>query len=152
MWEIDSLSQIFGFLYSAVFGFICCAVYDILRAARAQTKFSAAAVFFQDIIFSSLCGISCFCLLLSITGGDMRIFVFVGIAVGFLVCRLTLSRVLLFVFTKILKAAKWIYRNICCALEMFFAFSDKAAGFLMKKTLKFCKFLSNTLKKLLKKK
>ena len=152
MWEIDSLSQVFGFLYSAVFGFLCSAVYDILRAARAETKFSAVAVFFQDIIFSLICAVACFCLLLSVTGGDLRIFVFIGIALGFIACRLTLSRILIIVFSKIIKAAKWIYRKICGILQTVFAFADKSAGIFCGKTLVFFKFLSNTLKKLLKKK
>ena len=152
MWEIDSLSQVLGFLYSAAFGSICCVAYDVLRAVRAQTKFSAVAVFVQDIVFSVVCAFACFCLLLSVTGGDMRIFVFVGIAVGFLACRLTLSRVLLFVYSKILKAVKWLFRKICLCLRAVFTFIDKSTAFLKKKTLKFCKFLSNMLKKLLKKK
>ena len=109
MWEIDNLSQLIGFLYSAALGGFYCVAYDILRALRREINLGTAAVFASDILYSVLCAITCFCLLLSVTGGEPRAFVFAGAAVGFVIIRLTVSRVLVFVFSKMLKAGRFVF-------------------------------------------
>lgn len=146
MWEINSLSQLIGFMYSALFGIICCLAYDLLRAFRAVTRPHNITVFIQDILFSVLCAFACFCLLLAITLGEIRIFVFAGIAVGFFICRFTLSKAFFFVFYK---GFKWAYRFLHMLGEYFkafFAFADRSADILRRKVRKFCKFLLNKLK------
>ena len=101
MWEIDNFSQLTGVLYSAAVGAIYSFVYDIFRAARKTLRHSAALVFFEDIVFSFICAVSCFCFLLAISGGEMRGYVFFGILCGFTLFRVTASRFSLFIFKKL---------------------------------------------------
>lgn len=152
MWEIDNLSQLIGFLYSAVLGGVYCLTYDILRALRAEIKFGTAAVFVTDILYSILCAITCFCFLLSVTGGEPRAFVFAGAAVGFVILRLTVSRVLVLVFSKMLKAARFVFNWISSLFGRFFAVICKGTDFVGEKMKKICVLCSNSLKKHLKKK
>ena len=88
MWEINSVEQLLGFLYSAALGGIFCLCYDILRAVRAEAIFSSICIFFQDIFFSFAAAVICFLFLLGITGGELRSFVFLGLAVGLISIRM----------------------------------------------------------------
>lgn len=152
MWEIDNLSQLLGFLYSVVLGIIFCLIYDVLRAFRAEIKFGTAAVFAADILYSVFCAVTCFCFLLSVTGGEIRAFVFAGAAVGFTASRLTVSRVFIFVLRRTLRAALFLFNRISLVLGRFFTLISAKFDFLRKKAKKICLFLRNTLKKYLKKK
>ncbi len=152
MWEIDNLSQLLGFLYSAALGGVYCLIYDILRALRAEIKFGTASVFVSDILYSLFCAVTCFCFLLSVTGGEPRAFVFVGATVGFAVTRLTVSRVWFFILSKAIWALRFIFARISALFARFFAVIDTGTGYLGKKVQKICVLCSNTLKKYLKKK
>ena len=152
MWEIDNLSQLFGFLYSAALGGVCCLVYDALRALRAEIKFGTVSVFVSDILYSLFCAVTCFCFLLSVTAGQPRAFVFVGAAAGFVISRLTVSRLFFFIFSRLLRAARSALLWISSVLSRFFAVIGARTGRLIKKVQKICILPSNTLKKYLKKK
>ena len=152
MWEIDNLSQLLGFLYSAVLGCIYCMAYDALRALRAEIKFGTAAVFVSDILYSCVCAVTCFCFLLAVSSGQPRAFVFVGAGLGFILSRLTVSRILFFVFSKTIKAIRFIFKWISAILGRFFALIGSGTEGIIKKVQKICVLSSNTLKKHLKKK
>lgn len=152
MWEIDNLSQLLGFLYSAALGGVYCIVYDALRALRAEIKFGTALVFVSDILYSVFCAVTCFCFLLSVSFGQPRAFVFAGAALGFIATRLTVSRILFFVFTKVLRASKLVFRRFSALLSRFFVLIGSARERFIKKVKKICGLPSNTLKKHLKKK
>ena len=152
MWEIDILSQLLGFLYSVVLGIIFCLVYDVLRALRAEIKFGTAAVFVTDILYSVFCAVTCFCFLLAVTGGEIRAFVFAGVAVGFTASRLTVSRVFFFVLRRAVRAVLFLFDRISLVLGKFFTLIAAKFDFLLKKAKKICVFSKNTLKKHLKKK
>lgn len=152
MWEIDNLSQLLGFLYSVVLGIIFCLVYDVLRALRAEIKFGTAAVFVTDILYSVFCAVTCFCFLLAVTGGEIRAFVFAGVAVGFTASRLTVSRVFFFVLRRAVRAVLFLFDRISLVLGKFFTLIAAKFDFLLKKAKKICVFSKNTLKKHLKKK
>ena len=151
MWEINNLSQLLGFIYSAALGGIYCLVYDVLRALRAEIKFGTAAVFLSDILYSLVCAAACFCFLLAVTAGEPRMFVFAGAAVGFLVIRLTLSKLWFFILSLALRAARFVFKRISVALGRIFPLIGAGIGLLGKKAKKIYDLSSNTLKKHLKK-
>ena len=140
MWEINNLSQLTAFLYSAVLGCGYCILYDVFRAVRKVYMSSAFSIFWQDIVFSLLCAFSCFCFLLTVTNGELRMYVIFGICLGFALCRLTVSRVLFF-----------ILRNILGLLKRFFSGVGAFLSSVFLKTENFLKKQANTFKKLLKK-
>lgn len=152
MWEIDNLSQLLAFLYSAALGGIYCIIYDFLRALRKEIKFGTAAVFVSDILYSLICAVTCFCFLLAVTGGQPRGYVFAGAAVGFLVTRLTASPIVALVFCKALRAVCFVFKWISTLLSRFFTRITAQTERLGKKVKKIFVLSANTLKKHLKKK
>ena len=152
MWEIDNISQLIAFLLSLAVGCVFCLIYDIFRAVRKSFKRNAAAVFFEDILYSFICGVIGFCFLLGTTGGDMRAFVFVGMGAGFFICRVTLSRVILPVLLFIIPVLPRVFGGISRVSAAVFSAIDRAFCKCGEKIRIFFKFLANSLKKGLKKK
>lgn len=137
MWEINNLSQLAGFANSFFFGCIFCVVYDIFRAVRAVAKQSTWAVFTEDIIYSLICAVAAFCLLLSVTGGELRVFVIFGLGCGFAAFRMTLSRFFLFVFKKVFS---FVFKIILCiksSLGLMYFKSERFFNAIVKKITSF---------------
>ncbi len=151
MWEINNTSQILSFLYSVGFGCLCCAVYDMFRMLRRVGKPGAVAVFVQDIVYALLCAFFCFCFLLSVTGGKLRFYVFAGMALGFLLFRLTLSRLLFPPFVWIAAHLAQGYRLFCRAGGRFLDRFEAKVTVFKAKAWAFCKKNGKQVKKLLKK-
>lgn len=145
MWEINNSLQLLSFARSLGLGVILGLSYDILRSLRKVVNYSAVAIFFQDIIFSVLAAFITFTFLLSVTNGEMRGFVLLGMTVGFFIARFTISvlwfRLLKFVFSRLKLVlsliSKWFYSG--------FNYLEKNINKLLQKS-------SKTIKKLLKKK
>ncbi len=102
MWEISNFFQVIGVLRAFVLGAIFCLVYDFLRALRKSGINSDSAVFWQDIIFFVFISPISFCFLLATTNGELRAYFFIGLLVGFIGFRLTLSFLALKVMLKII--------------------------------------------------
>ena len=143
MWEISNTHQLINFGWSVVLGIIFCTLYDVLKAIRKVISFSAISIFFQDIFFSLALAFTTFTYLLSVTNGELRGFIFVGIVVGFVLARVTFS----IIFVRFLK---WIigliYGLFSVAFSWFYATFDR----LIENMLKFCQKRAKDLKKLLK--
>ncbi len=143
MWEISNIHQLINFGWSVVLGIIFCILYDVLRAFRKVISFSAISMFFQDIFFSLVLAFTTFTYLLSVTNGELRGFVFVGILAGFVLARMTFS----IIFVRFLK---WIiglvYGLFSLVSSCFYATFDR----LIENILKFCQKRAKHLKKLLK--
>lgn len=152
MWEIDNISQLIAFLLSLAVGCVFCLIYDIFRAVRKSFKRNAAAVFFEDILYSLLCGVIGFCFLLSTTGGDLRAFTFIGMGAGFFICRLTLSRLFLPVLLFVIRVLRRVFGGISRVSAAVFSAIDRAFCKCGEKIQIFFNFLANSLKKGLKKK
>ena len=129
MWEINSVEQLLGFLYSAALGGIFCLGYDILRAVRAETLFSNFCIFVQDVVFSLASAVVCFLFLLGITGGELRSFVFVGLIAGFVAVRLTVSKIFFMILKRTVKffytLKKLISDLLCRIFSLLLAVSGK---------------------------
>lgn len=151
MWEINNSLQLSGFLYSCVLGAIYCVVYDFLRAVRSGNRTSAFIVFFQDIFYFTAAAISCFCFLLATTNGELRFYAILGILIGFVITRLTVSKLTYFIFLKITHFIRFIFTKFSNGLTKVCAFFDTRLTFFAKKAAAILKNTSYTLKKLLKK-
>ncbi len=147
MWEIDNSFQAISFLYSLIFGIGYCLFYDIFRAFRKHRRPSGLEVFFEDILYFLVIAFTTFLLMISLSDGEIRAYIIIGITLGFVICHLTVSRL----FLKIL----------CFVLNFFEHFSEKAIDYMnkilmlifkkLKKCAKYCENLANMLKKLFKK-
>ncbi len=138
MWEINNGLQIIGLLRAALFGVIFALIYDILRALRRVNAFSDFAVFLQDILYFIIVSPILFFLLLSLTNGEMRLYVFIGVIIGFVFIRLTVSKIFCF-----------LLEHIFCFLNMILLNIGKGIDFIIEKTGHFILSLGYNLRKIL---
>lgn len=150
MWEIKNNQQVFSFVVSVIFGVCYCLFYDVLRSCRRVFKSSTAAVFFGDVFFFSVIAVVTFLLLLAVSNGEMRGYIFFGILIGVVACNFTLSRIfipfLCFIIKKIIALTNLINRIICKAGTLFYAYLSKVVGFFAKIFKKTFKSLKKNLK------
>lgn len=136
MWEISNSLQILSFARSLVLGILICLIYDILRAKRHAVKSTVVAIFFEDIIFSVLTAFITFLFLLSITNGEMRGFVFFGMAIGFLISRISISfiwfKILNYIFINISNGYVWLFKRIYSGFD----YVSENIAYLFKKSKK----------------
>lgn len=148
MWEISNSFQLLGFLYSLGLGGIFCIIYDFLRVIRKNGFNSDFAVCLQDLLYFIFVSPATFCFLLATTNGEIRAYVLVGIIVGFVIIRLTVSRVALIVFAYFIKAFLKIYNRlyqvfnyIFTSINKFYSYTTDFFGKNLIKFLKCCKKL-----------
>lgn len=151
MWEIDIALQFYYCLLSAVLGGIFCIFYDIFRAVRLAVKFSDTAVFLQDIIYFFVLSIATFSFLLATTNGQVRIYVLVGMSLGFVIVRYTVSCVLMKIYSLLLKIILSVIRRLSVVKNMIFSYFERIFSSFFKNSKKILKKPANSLKKLLKK-
>lgn len=148
---LSNLSQYGTMLLALILGFGCCLFYDVFRILRKGCRFSAADVGLQDVVCGIVFAVLTFLLLLTRCMGEVRFYVLFCEGAGFLICRVTLSRVLLGMATAIINTAKriknWFARRIFRPVGRGLR---KAAGFLFRHGLSFFKKVGKWLKKCLK--
>lgn len=145
MWEIDINNQLLTFLLSIILGVVFCAFYDVFRALRKAGLNSFIATFIADIIYWIIIAFLTFLFLLARTGGEIRGYVLIAALIGFIVFRVTLSKLLFkflsFIFCKTVKLLKQIH-------NVFYGFYDRFSVFLAKVSGKFAKSSKRGLKNL----
>ncbi len=143
MWEISVNDQILTFLYSLVLGVLLCVFYDILRAIRKTGSSSYFSVLAGDIIFWIVNSFVTFIFLLSRTNGEIRGYVLVSMLLGFIVCRLTFSKLIFSVLVAVIGFVRRILSTIIGAIN---GFTDKTATVITKFTEKIIKIIKKLLK------
>ncbi len=93
MWEIDFASQIFSFLKSIILGGVYGLIYDLFRIPVRKREASAVFVFAVDLLFFAFIAVINFCFLLTVTNGEVRGYLLLGTALGFLLYKKILSPV-----------------------------------------------------------
>ncbi len=146
MWEINLSGQLLSFCYAVALGMILSLVYDIFKALRLAYNHKTLTVFFEDIFYFLFSAFATFIFFLIFTGGEIRLFILVGLFIGFFVWKMTLSYFTVFVLRRFLNLLKsffaFINRKIIEFLNVFGKFFP-----IFKKILK---NIQNRLKKLLK--
>ena len=147
MWEIDVSGQIYTLLFSLALGGAFCILFDLYKALRIQMQFSAVAVFVWDVILLSLFGVVDFLFFLATTNGEIRGYVLFVEGLGFVLFRLTVSRILQPLFSWLILLFKrlksLLYSTVFAPVGRFFDGLFKKMGsiglksaFFIKKRLK----------------
>ncbi len=144
MWEISNLSQLSGLLYSVIMGVIFGFLYDVLRALRIVKTFKNITVFFQDVFYFVIIANITFIFFLAVTKGEIRLYILIGILVGFLSYFFTLSRL----FTKLLKL---LFSKTFNLFSLLFNVFYRIFDLCDRKITDFLKNMRKCLKKVLKK-
>lgn len=124
MWEINNYNQTITFLLSLCLGALFCALYDIIRAARKVCLNSFWAVTFTDIFIWIFYAFLTFIFLIARTNGEIRGYVLAGALLGFILFRISISRLLFpalrFVFVKI----AFVIKKISGCIDWFYLKSE----------------------------
>lgn len=136
MWEISNNSQLAGFGLSIIFGMMYSALYDIFRAIRFRKNPHTIIVVIEDIIYFAIIAVITFLFLLSVTYGEVRFYVLLGIVLGFIIFRTTISRFYLKIVIYLLKGVYLLFDYFSKGFYYFFDKIDIIFDSFFKNTLK----------------
>lgn len=117
MWEISNTNQVITAALAIGMGAVFSLLYDVLKAFRISFIGGKLRTFFEDIIYSLLCTFFTFCLLILRTKGQVRGYVLISLAVGFLISRLLFSKTVVTVFRFVIRVIYGIFRKISVAVS-----------------------------------
>ncbi|MBR6549411.1 MAG: spore cortex biosynthesis protein YabQ [Clostridia bacterium] len=109
--QVRSGEQLLTFLFSFLVGAVLCLIYDFFRCRRLVFPVGKIGLFFQDILYSSLCAVIIFCFLVIRCDGQFRYYVLFGTLIGWCLFRFTVSRWMV-------KAVVWLLHCFLTALHL----------------------------------
>lgn len=108
MWEIGINHQANTFVIFVILGFVSAFLYDIFKIIRYIKKQKFITVLILDISYFVILSVVFFCFFLLRTNGEIRAFAMVGAGLGFLLFKLTLSKVISLLNKPILKFCEFL--------------------------------------------
>ena len=145
-------SQITIFLFSMLLGAFLSLFFDGFRIMNAVLKVNLKRIFFEDVIYFVLSAIITFTYILVMNSGEIRVYIVLGEAIGWLIYRVTIGK---FVYKLILTVVKFLSKWLS-KLKRFFISKipkDKMRKLINKfKTMKNCVSISDSIIKILPKK
>lgn len=121
MWEISSYGQSLCFLYSMAVGGILGLIYDFFKIDRIVFKRGNIFVFLQDILFWIIATVIFFSFSVVFSNGQIRAYLLFGSFLGFLIYRLTFSKIIILIsipFKKIINIVKKYYSALINKLNI----------------------------------
>lgn len=110
MEELPVITQGYYFLVTLMLGGGAGLIFDFYRTCRSFWKPPRKFTFFIDLFFSIFITLLVFLVLLATNWGEVRLYVFIGIGLGWILYNLTLSKYFLLVYEKILKVFLFLCR------------------------------------------
>ena len=148
--EVNAAGQVASFWIAAAVGVALCLLYDLLRIIRSLKRPGYTAAFVQDVLWSAVAAMITYIVMLVECSGAVRFYIFAGEALGFLACRLTLSRAVMFLSQPAIKALKSVYKFLKTKIiSPLAAFVSKIAAFIFGHAKKIPIFLKKHLKRIM---
>lgn len=104
--------QLYCFFIFIIIGIISGLIFDIFRILRQTFKTKDFIIYIQDILFWILVGFLMLYGLCAYTNGELRLYLFLGVILGFLIYILTVSKYILKINIKIITFIKNIFKTI----------------------------------------
>ncbi|MBQ2704600.1 MAG: hypothetical protein IJF58_03520 [Clostridia bacterium] len=146
-YQVDAYGQFITAVISAAAGVGLCLLYDLLRLIRYARRHTTLQVFVQDLLWWIAATVVTWVVLLVRCSGTVRFFALLGLTVGFLSCRFTLSLVLMKLGKKVIDAVKTVLKVVWRAVfEPFFRWVRAVWDKFSKIIKKFLKSVKNLLK------
>lgn len=111
--------QLYCFFIFIIIGIISGLIFDIFRILRRTFKTKDFIIYIQDILFWILVGFLMLYGLCVYTNGELRLYLFLGVILGFLIYIVTVSKYILKVNIKIITFIKNIFKTIFNFLSNF---------------------------------
>lgn len=104
-------SQIIIFLFSMLLGAFLSLVFDGFRISNAVLKVNLKRIFFEDVIYFILSAIITFTYILVVNSGEIRVYIILGEALGWIIYRFTIGKfVYKIILTVVTFFIKWFSR------------------------------------------
>ncbi len=146
-YQVDAYGQFITAVISAAAGVGLCLLYDLLRLLRYARHHTTLQVFVQDVLWWLVATVVTGVVLLVRCSGIVRFFALLGLLVGFLSCRFTLSLVLMKLGKKVIDVVKAFLKAVwSIILEPIFKSARSLLGKISKIIKKFLKSVKNLLK------
>lgn len=113
------------FLLSIGMGCLLCALYDVTRAWHKAGFSSFWSVFFTDIIFWVLSAFITFIFYISRTNGEIRGYVLIGEILGFVLFRISISKILFYILSNAFVFVNKISKIVSAKINVFYIKSEK---------------------------
>ena len=120
MSEITFFGQTGGLFSAIVMGVALCLFYDLLRIFRLAVPPGKILAFFEDVLWFFVAAVVTYLVCLAKCNGEVRSYVLIGEGVGFLLCRLTVSRGIMTAAKPSIRAVKKLARRLKNAILRFF--------------------------------
>ena len=117
--ELSAAQQTAAFLWSIPLGAALGVLYGVFKFSRFAFRLGKAATVLLDVLFMLVCSVCVFLLSLGLIRGFMRVYVFIGVLIGFCAYRLTLGRVLVKCYAPIIRFLRNFFKKICILLKIF---------------------------------
>ena len=105
----DDIFQLNIFLYSVGFGFLSALFYDVFKTVQQSFFNTLKGLFYKDIIYGISIFFFYFIFVLTVNNGKIRIYLVVGLILGFICWFISLSSVFIKYFGSLLKSLKIIF-------------------------------------------
>ncbi|MDP4151945.1 MAG: spore cortex biosynthesis protein YabQ [Bacillota bacterium] len=89
--ELSVANQAVVFLLSVALGFVLGFIYDIFRILRIAVRTKGIGVFIEDMLFWIICAVAVLLFLFVFTSGEVRMYTFIGTALGAVIYFMSLS-------------------------------------------------------------
>lgn len=125
--DISLSQQLFSFVSSIILGAILGIVYELFRTVRSLFGGGTVTVFIQDVLFWIISAFITYTFFLIFTNGTVRIFVIIGMLIGFYIYLKTFGRIIAFLFRQIFRPVKFLCSHIFKLIKKLFTliFSHK---------------------------
>ena len=109
-------NQALLFLIFSLNGVIIGLIFDFFRILRKSFKTTNLVTYIQDILFWIFTGISIIFFMYNFSDGSIRLFIFIGLILGFLLYILTISKYIIKIFVFIIHIFKTIIKKFLSAV------------------------------------
>ncbi len=110
--ELNFYQQSIAFLWSIPLGVAVGILYGVIKFIRTAFDFRKTATIIADVIFMIISTTVIYLFSIAYIQGFVRIYVFIGCSIGFLLYRLTLGRLIAKIYTPIINFISKIIDNI----------------------------------------
>ncbi len=107
-------------MLAAVVGIMLCLLYDLIRIWRMIMASGKTAVFFEDIFWFSVTAVATYMVCLAKCNGEVRSYIIIGEISGLILCRMTVSRGIIYVAKPAVKKAKHLLKRLVGVIMHFF--------------------------------
>ncbi len=118
----EMYNQLFCLTVFSITGIVIGILFDIFRIFRKSFKTSDIITYLQDILFWILTGFIVLFAIFKFNDGEIRSYIFIGIALGILIYMLTISR---FTIKYCVAIVQWIKKIISYPISIIIKFSKK---------------------------